>query len=73
MRVFFIVCGRGAVMYLSAAIPGGRGVDPGDKRGNSAGFAGFCRQLMFGPGRGHWTAFALPRQDTRGRKDPRDL
>ena len=30
-------------MHLSAAIQGG---DPGDMRGNSAGFADFCRQCL---------------------------
>ena len=50
-------------MDLSAAIPG---VDPWDIRGNSAGFVEFCSQV-FGPGRGHWTAFALSRRDTRGK------
>ena len=34
-------------MHLSAAIPGGGGGgDPGDIRGNSAGFADFCRQFL---------------------------
>ena len=45
-------------MHLSAAIPGG---DPGDMLGNCWLF------LPIGPGRGHRTAFALPRQDTRGK------
>ena len=36
------------------------GVDPGDMRGNRG-------NRIFGPGRGHWTAFALPRQDTRAK------
>ena len=31
-------------MHLSAAITG---ADPGDIRGNSAGFADFCRQFLF--------------------------
>ena len=31
------------LMHLSAAISG---VDPGDIRGNSAGFADFCRQFL---------------------------
>ena len=43
-------------MHLAAAIPG---VDPGDIRGNNAGFAGLRR--------GHWTAFALQRQNTQGK------
>ena len=43
-----------------------RGVEPGEIRGHSAGYADFCRQF-FCLGRGHWTAFALPRQDKRGR------
>ena len=35
------------VMHLSAAIPGGGGGgDPGDIRGNSAGFAGFYCQCL---------------------------
>ena len=33
-------------MHLSAATPGGGGGDPGDIRGNSAGFAGFCCQSL---------------------------
>ena len=43
-----------------------RGVDPGDIRGKSAGFADFCRQFLALDG-GHWTAFALPRRGTRGK------
>ena len=50
-------------MYLSAAIPGG--LTPGT-------YEGIARDLLtfvanFWPGTGHWTAFALPKQDTRER------
>ena len=34
------------LMHLSVAILGGGGGDPGDIWGNSAGFAGFCRQCL---------------------------
>ena len=34
------------LIHLSAAIPEGGEGDPGDIRGNSAGFAGFCRQWL---------------------------
>ena len=52
-----------ALMHLSAAIPGGW------PQGHTGEWRGICWLLspIFGPGRGHWTAFALPRQDTWGK------
>ena len=52
-----------SVMHLSAAILGGW------TRWHTGEWRGICWLLspIFGPGRGHWTTFALPRQDTRGK------
>ena len=57
--VFYLTAEASDLMHLSAAIPGG--LTPGTY--------GNCCLLspIFGPGRGNWTAFALPRQDTRGK------
>ena len=46
-----------AFMHLSAAIPG---VDPRDIRGNSMGFADFCRQFLARDGGTEQHLFAAP-------------
>ena len=62
------VIANNAVMHLSAAIPGG--LTPGTYGGIARGLLTFF--LIFGPGRGHWTAFELSTARYTG-KDRRDL
>ena len=56
-----------AFMHLSAAIPG---VDPRDIRGNSTGFADFCRQFLALDGA--LNCFCTSEARYTG-KDPQDL
>ena len=64
MKKYFCVCIFSvnyitffAFMHLAAAIPG---VDPRDIRGNSTGFADFCRQFLARDGGIEQHLFAAP-------------